>query len=99
MRIFTVVQENTCPVLVPDTHMHMGGSKSNSLVRITNWYWPTMATVGISISRKPERRTRDSAIVSRNDTSLARVSCGWEAVSQAQYAVSMALRNWATVAE
>ena len=22
-----------------------GGAKSNSLVRMTNWYWPTMATV------------------------------------------------------
>ena len=45
-----------------------------------------MATVGISISREPERQTRTSVIVSRHDTSLARVSCGWEAVSQAPYA-------------
>ena len=65
MGIFPVVQEDSLPSLRSRRARGRGAaSKSNSLVRITNWYWPTMATVGISISRELERQARAGVIVS-----------------------------------
>ena len=70
MGIFAVVQKDPCPVFVPDAYVDVERLKINSLVRMTNWYWPTMATVGISISREPKCPTLASASVSRRDTNL-----------------------------
>ena len=71
--MFAVVQEGPRPVFMSDAHMDGGGSNSSSLVRMTNWCWSTMATVGISRSKEVERSAHVGSIVSRRDTILAKV--------------------------
>ena len=82
MGIFAVVQEDPCSVFVPDAHVDMRRLKiklpgaDNELVLA---YDRHRRHIHLQEARPSSRA---GAIVSHRDTTLARVSGGWEAASK-----------------